>query len=87
VGGLAFYDVCMLLAVRGQVYELSLPDEYRLRTRQGRAVIVDEDRTLIAGEGDIVGLNGEIGGGGSFCLVGPKLHVTKIVDVLSRQPE
>jgi hypothetical protein len=87
VGGLGFYSVCMLLFVRGESYELVLPDGYRLRQRDGRAVILDRDRMVIAGEGDIVGLNGEIGGGGSICMVGPTLHVTKFVDVLPRQPE
>ena len=84
VGGLAFDGTCMLLAVRGQVYELVLPDGFRLRERNGRAVIVDSDRAVVAAEGDLVGLNGDVGGGGSFCMVGPRLHVSKIVEVVPR---
>lgn len=87
VGGLGFYSVCMLLFVRGESYELVLPDGFRIRERGGRAVIVDDRRMVVAGEGDLVGLNGKVGGGGSFCMVGPRLHVSKIVDVVARDPE
>jgi hypothetical protein len=87
VGGLGFYSVCMLLFVRGESYELVLPDGFRIRKRGGRAVIVDDRRMVVAGEGDLVGLNGKVGGRGSFCIVGPRLHVSKIVDVVARNPE
>ena len=87
VGGLGFYSACMLLFVRGESFELVLPDGFRLRERDGRAVIVDPDRNVVAGEGDLVGLNGEVRGGGSFCMVGPLLHVSKIVDVVPRTHE
>ncbi|MCI0345711.1 MAG: hypothetical protein L0221_09755, partial [Chloroflexi bacterium] len=85
VGGLGFSSGCMLLFVRGESYEMILPNGYRLRERDGRAVILDADRSVVAGEGDIVGVDGEVRPGGSFCIVGPQLHVAAIVDVLRRE--
>jgi hypothetical protein len=75
----------MLLAARGEAYVLVLPDGFAVRRRDGRAVILGPAGAPIAGEGDLVGINGEVRRGiGPYCMVGPQLHVTRIVEVVAR---
>ena len=85
VGGLGHVDSCPILYGRDGVFELVLADGYRSRIRAGRVQLLDSTGAIVAAEGDLIGVNGKVGGGGSSCLVGSRLHVTKIVEVRHRE--
>ena len=57
---------------------------YRTRFRGEAMHIVAPDGRVVAAEGDLVGVNGTVRDGGSFCMSGPQLHVSRIVDVVRR---
>jgi hypothetical protein len=84
VGALGLFDVCPILYVPEGVLELILPTGYRGRVRDGRVQILDANGAVLASEGDVLGIDGKVREGGSFCMVGPQLHVSKIVEVLPR---
>ena len=84
VGALGLVELCPILYLRDGVFELILPDAYRSRVRDGRIQIQDADGAVIASEGDLLGVDGRVREGGSVCMVGPQLHVSRIVDVLRR---
>lgn len=84
VGALGRFDVCPTLVQPDGVLELILPDGYRARVRRERMQIVGPDGGVVATEGDLLGLDGRVRSGGSFCMVGPQLHVARFVDVVSR---
>ena len=84
VGALGRSDVCPLLVQPDGVLELILPDGYRGRVRRDRLQIVGPGGTVLANEGDLLGLDGRVRNGGSFCMVGPQLHVSRIVEVVRR---
>jgi hypothetical protein len=87
VGALGLVERCPILYLRDGVFELILPDVYRSRIREGRIQILGEDGTVLASEGDLLGIDGRVREGGSVCMVGPQLHVSKIVEVLRRESE
>jgi hypothetical protein len=84
VGALGVIEACPILYHRDGVFELILPDGYSSRIRRGRVEIVDAGGRVRASEGDLLGLNGNVREGGSFCMAGPQLHVSKIVEVVPR---
>ena len=47
----------------------------------------EADGAVLASEGDLLGVDGRVREGGSVCMVGPQLHVSRIVDVLRREEE
>jgi hypothetical protein len=85
VGALGLVETCPILYHREGVFELILPDAYRSRIRAGRIQILDAGGAVLASEGDLLGVDGLVREGGSFCMVGPQLHVSKIVEVLRRE--
>lgn len=87
VGALGLVEICPILYHRDGVLELILPDAYRSRIRDGRIQILDAGGTVLASEGDLLGVDGRVRQRGSVCMVGPQLHVSRIVDVLRRGPE
>lgn len=84
VGPLGHVESCPILYEREGVLELVLPDGYRSRIRGDAVQILGPGGAVVASEGDLIGVNGRVGGGGSFCLVGSRLHVSKIVEVRPR---
>ena len=84
VGPLGHVESCAILYERDGALELVLPDGYRSRIRGGAVEILDPAGAPVAAEGDLIGVNGKVGGGGSACLAGPRLRVTKIVEVRPR---
>jgi hypothetical protein len=84
VGPLGHVETCPILYERDGVLELVLPDGYRSRVRGGAIEIAAPGGAIVATEGDLLGLNGRVREGGSLCMSGPQLHVSKIVDVLPR---
>ena len=84
VGALGLVEMCPILYLRDGVFELILPDAYRSRIRDGRIQILDANGGVLASEGDLLGVDGKVREGGSVCMVGPQLHVAKIVEVLRR---
>lgn len=84
VGALGRFDVCPTLVQPDGVLELILPDGYRARVRRERMQIVGPSGAIVASEGDLLGLDGRVRSGGSFCMVGPQLHVSRFVEVVSR---
>ena len=84
VGALGLVEMCPILYQRDGVFELILPDAYRSRIRDGRIQILDAGGSVLATEGDLLGIDGKVREGGSVCMVGPQLHVSRIVDVLRR---
>jgi hypothetical protein len=87
VGALGLVETCPILYHRDGVFELILSDAYRSRIRNGRIRIVVPDGALVASEGDLLGVNGTVREGGSLCMAGPQLHVSRIVDVVPRDQE
>jgi hypothetical protein len=87
VGALGLVETCPVLFLRDGVFELILPDRYGSRIRDGRVQILSTNRFVIASEGDLLGINGTVREGGSVCMAGPQLHVSRIVEVLSRDGE
>ena len=86
-GPLGHVESCPILYERDGALELALPDGYRSRIRAGAVEIVDPRGMVIASEGDLIGVNGKVGGRGSSCLVGTRLRVSKIVEVRHRDGE
>lgn len=84
VGALGLVETCPVLYLRDGVSELILPDRYSSRVRDGRVQILSTNQVVIASEGDLLGIDGTVREGGSVCMVGPQLHVSKIVEVLPR---
>ena len=84
VGALGLVETCPVLFLREGVFELILPDRYTSRIRDGKVHILSTTRFEIAAEGDLLGINGEVREGGSVCMVGPQLHVSRIVEVVRR---
>jgi hypothetical protein len=87
VGALGLVETCPILYHRNGVIELILPDAYRSRIRNGQVHLLDANRRVIASEGDLLGIDGKVREGGSFCMVGPQLHVSKVVEVVHRLEE
>jgi len=87
VGPLGHVESCPILYERDGALELALPDGYRSRIRAGAVELVNPRGTVIASEGDLIGVNGKVRDGGSSCLVGTRLRVTKIVEVRHREAE
>lgn len=87
VGALGLVEMCPILYLRDGVFELILPDTHRSRIRDGRIQILDARGEILASEGDLLGVDGRVRAGGSVCMVGPQLHVSKIVEVLHRNAE
>ena len=87
VGALGLIELCPILYQRNGVIELILPDAYRSRIRDGQIQILDTDGSVVASEGDLLGVNGTVREGGSVCMAGPQLHVSRIVDVVPRAQE
>ena len=84
VGALGLVEACPVLFLRDGVFELILPDRYSSRIRDGRVHILSTNRFVIASEGDLLGINGTVREGGSVCMAGPQLHVSRIVEVVRR---
>lgn len=84
VGALGQVDSCPILYQRDGVLGLVLPDGYRSRIRSGQVQIVGPGGAVVAQEGDLLGLDGRVREGGSFCMAGPQLHVTRIREVAAR---
>lgn len=84
VGALGLVETCPVLFLRDGVFELILPDRYASRIRDGRVHILDSNQQVMASEGDLLGINGTVREGGSVCMVGPQLHVSRIVEVVRR---
>ena len=84
VGALGLVELCPILYHRDGVFELILPDAYGSRIRNDRIQILDADGEVLASEGDLLGIDGRVREGGSVCMVGPQLHVARIVEVLRR---
>ena len=84
VGALGLVELCPILYHRDGVFELILPDAYRSRIRDGRIQILEADDEVLAAEGDLLGIDGRVREGGSVCMAGPQLHVSRIVDILRR---
>ena len=84
VGALGQVESCPILYQRDGVLALILPEGYRSRLRGGKVQIVGPSGAIVATEGDLLGLDGRVRNGGSFCMVGPQLHVSRIVEVASR---
>jgi hypothetical protein len=85
VGALGLVETCPVIYQREGVLELILPDRYSSRIRDGHVQILSTNRFVIAEEGDLLGINGTVREGGSVCMVGPQLHVSRIVDILPRE--
>jgi len=85
VGALGLVELCPVLYQREGVLELILPDRYTSRVRDGHVQILSTNRFVIADEGDLLGIDGSVRDGGSVCMAGPQLHVTRIVDILRRE--
>jgi len=84
VGALGLVELCPILSMRDGGFELVLPDRYQSRVRNGHVQIMSADGSVIAAEGDLLGIDGTVREGGSICMVGPQLHVSRIADVLRR---
>jgi hypothetical protein len=84
VGALGLVETCPVIYQRDGVLELILPDRYSSRIRDGHVQILSTNRLVIADEGDLLGIDGTVREGGSVCMVGPQLHVSRIVEVLRR---
>lgn len=84
VGALGLVETCPILYLRRGLIELILPDAYRSRIRGGRVQILNAGGGVVALEGDLLGINGTVREGGSLCMAGPQLHVSKIVEVVPR---
>jgi hypothetical protein len=87
VGPLGHVESCPILYERDGALELALPDGYGSRIHGGAVEIVDPGGAVIASEGDLIGVNGKVGGSGSTCLVGTRLRVSKFVEVRHRGAE
>jgi hypothetical protein len=87
VGALGLVELCPILYHRDGVFELILPDAYRSPIRNGRIRILTPDGSVLAVEGDLLGVNGTVREGGSVCMAGPQLHVSRIVEVVPRGQE
>jgi hypothetical protein len=81
VGVLRVWQVCLLLDTQAETYELLLPDGYRPEVRGGRLRIVNQAGLVVGVEGERVGVDGEAGKGGSFCMLGPQIEATRIVPI------
>jgi hypothetical protein len=87
VGALGHVEMCPILYHRDGVFELILPDAYGSRIRDGRIQILEDDGTVLASEGDLLGIVGKVREGGSVCMAGPQLHVSRIVQVVPRDEQ
>jgi hypothetical protein len=85
VGALGLVERCPVIYLRRGLLELVLPDRYRARVRDGQVRILDGSGRVVASEGDLLGVNGEVREGGASCMTGPRLHVSRIVEVLPRE--
>ena len=87
VGALGLVEMCPILYHRDGIFELILPATYQSRIRAGRIQILGANGAVLASEGDLLGVNGTVREGGSVCMAGPQLHVSRIVDVVPRAQE
>jgi hypothetical protein len=87
VGALGLVELCPILYQQDGVFELILPGAYRSRIHDGRIQILNAVGAVLAAEGDLLGIDGRVREGGSVCMAGPQLHVSKIVDILRREEE
>jgi hypothetical protein len=83
VGVLRVWQLCLLLDTETEDYELLLPGGYRQETRDGRVHILNRQGVVIGVEGERIGVDGETGEGGSFCMLGPQMEATRIVPIQS----
>jgi hypothetical protein len=70
---------CLILVTTNELFELYLPKSYRTRNDSGQVQVVGPDGVVVASEGDRIGVDGELGHGGSYCTIGPQLNATAIV--------
>jgi hypothetical protein len=82
-GVLRVWQTCLLLDTQAETYELLLPDGYWQKVRGGRLHILNQAGDDVGVEGERVGVDGEAGEGGSFCMLGPQIEATRIMPIES----
>jgi hypothetical protein len=85
IGSLAHFDVCFQLSFKApgwspsnpiaDSYELDLPDGYTFGDDPPHIKSPDG---IVFNAGDPIEVRGRLGGGGSYCMIGPILHATEI---------